>query len=343
MYRLLLFYNIMSKIVTGGITLKEKILALIKNCEGYISGEELSSILGITRSAVWKYIKALKEDGYIIDSVTNKGYCLKSCGNVLNEIEVADGLKTKYIGNEIIFLKKVDSTNEEIKRHAAKDAEEGLVAVAEQQLLGKGRLGRAWTSPKGTGLWFSILLRPEISPYYVAGITLASGLAVCKAIREFTGCNAKIKWPNDVICGNKKICGILTEMTAEADKINYVVVGIGINVNTTDFPVDIENKATSLYIETGEEIPRAKLLQKVLAQFENYIEMFLDDSQTDAMLSEYVELCATIDRTVSTVRNNTKITGKAIGIGKSGELKVRLPDGQVISVTSGEVTVQGIY
>lgn len=323
--------------------MKEKILALIRNCEGYISGEELSSILGITRSAVWKYIKALKEDGYIIDSVTNKGYCLKSCGNVLNEIEVANGLKTKYIGKEILFFKKIDSTNEEIKRRALKGEEEGLTVVAEQQLLGKGRLGKSWTSPKGTGLWFSVLLRPQISPYYVSGITLAAGLAVCNAIREVTGCNAKIKWPNDVICGNKKLCGILTEMTAEADKIDYVVTGIGINVNTKEFPVDIEHKATSLYLETGEEIPRAKLLQRVLAYLEHYTEMFLDENQTDKMLNEYVELCATINRTVTTMRNQGEITGKAIGIGKSGELKVRLDNGQIISVTSGEVTVQGIY
>ncbi len=323
-------------------TAKDKVLLLLKGSSDYISGEELSQRMGITRSAIWKYIKSLRDEGYQIDSVTNKGYKLVDSNNVLNAIELEEGLQTKNLGKKIIFLQSVDSTNQEVKRQAVNDAPHGTVVVAEQQFMGKGRLGRMWSSPPGTGIWFSFLLRPQITPSEIAGITLAAGLGVCKAIRQFTGLNALIKWPNDVIVGNKKICGILTEMTAEDDRVEYAVVGIGINVNMTEFAPEIRNKATSIAVETGSPINRADLFKVVLKWVEYYIDMYLTDIEK-SIIPEYTSLCATVGRQVTVTRGNNILRGNAVSVDSLGDLNVKLENGKIIAVNSGEVTVQGIY
>lgn len=323
-------------------SLKRKVLLLLKDSDDYISGEELSQILGITRSAIWKYIKALRNDGYVINSVTNRGYKLIDSSCVINDVELKNGLNTKWLGNNILYFDSIDSTNTEIKRVAQENAPHGTVAFAEEQLSGKGRLGRVWSSPKGSGLWFSFLLRPEIAPSQVAGITLAVGLGVCKAIRSYTGLEAKIKWPNDVIVENKKVCGILTEMTAETDRVNYVVVGVGINVNTKEFPYEIQHKATSLAIKKGMDIDRIKLFQNILECVEVYMDSYFVNLEA-SIIDEYTSLCATLERNVDVIRGKQKITGKAVRIGEFGDLIVRLENGQEVSINSGEVTVQGIY
>lgn len=186
--------------------MKEKVLLLLKEGE-YISGEKLSEILGVSRTAIWKAINSLRDDGYEIDSVTNKGYKLVKKPNVLNASTISEGLNVKVVGTEIITLKTVDSTNEEIKRKAHENARSGLVVISCEQTAGKGRLGRKWASNEG-GVYFSFLLRPELPPSDVSGITLAAGLGVCLAIRKFTGLDAKIKWPNDVIVGNLSLIHI---------------------------------------------------------------------------------------------------------------------------------------
>lgn len=322
--------------------MKNKILSLLKNSNEYISGEELSKKLNITRSAIWKYIKALKNEGYEIDSVTNKGYFLTNSKNAFNSEELENGLKTNIFAKETIFLKTVDSTNLEVKRKALSGAEHGLTVVSEEQTLGKGRIGKSWDSQKGVGLWFSILLKPDLAPCNIQNITLVAGLAVCKAVRSLTGCNAQIKWPNDVIIGKKKICGILTEMNAEADKINFAVVGIGINVNNEQFPIDISEKATSLYLETGSKVSRIKLLQSVLYNLENeFDEYMLTPDYVN--WEEYQSLCATIGRNVKIFINNKEVTGTATGVHSTGGLLVELENGKSVLITSGEAVVQGIY
>lgn len=322
--------------------IKNKVLLILKESEDYISGEEISQRMGITRSAIWKYIKALRNEGYVIDSVTNKGYKLTDSNSVINEYELTDDLQTEWLGKNLFYLQSVDSTNTEIKRLAQNGAEHGTVVVAEEQQTGKGRLGRVWSSPKGTGLWFSILLRPQIAPSEVAGITLATGLGVCKAIRRCTGLNALIKWPNDIVTGSKKLCGILTEMTAEADRIEYAVVGIGVNVNTKEFPEEIQHKATSLSIETGCDINRAKLFRKILTDTEKYIDSYLTNLEAD-IIDEYTSLCVTLGKQVTVTRGKSILKGIAVAIGNDGDLIVKTDDGENISVNSGEVTVQGIY
>lgn len=322
--------------------MKDKILQMLLHAHTYISGEDLSKELSITRSAIWKYIKALKEEGYTIDSVTNKGYRLTDSEHAFNAYELEKGLDTVILGREALFLKTVDSTNEEVKRQAKKGAEHGFIVVAEEQKSGKGRLGKVWDSSKGNGIWFSVLLRPDLDPSHIPGITLAAGLGVCKAIRAFTGCNAQVKWPNDIIVGNKKLCGILTEITAEADKIDYAVIGIGINANHLSFPAELSEKATSLQRETGAPVSRTKLLQAVLHELEYHLDEYMLNPQA-SFLSEYHELCATLGRTVTFVRNGQEYTGIARDIDTNGALLVKTEGGKMFTVTSGEVTVQGIY
>lgn len=323
--------------------MKEKILRMLKESEAYVSGQELSERLDVSRSAVWKHIKALKEEGYVINSVTNRGYLLKDIPELWNEQQVKENLKTLRLGRELLLLREVDSTNEELKRRARAGAAHGLVCVAEKQGAGKGRLGRAWSSPAGTGMWMSVLLRPDISPFEVSGITLAAGLAVCKAVQGLTGCAAKIKWPNDVVIGRKKICGILTEMSAESDRVDFVVVGIGVNVNTDSFPEGLAHKATSLKIETGgRPFSRTLLLCEVLRQLEIYTDEFVLNT-CGSITGEYKENCVTIGREVSAVRGGVQVMGEAVDVTLSGALVIRQKNGKLTEISSGEVVVQGIY
>ncbi len=322
--------------------INNKILLILKNSNDYISGEELSQLMGISRTAIWKHINTLRSKGYNIDSVTRKGYKLTTSKNIINEIELSDGLQTQTLGKPLIFMQEIDSTNTEIKRLAQKGYPHGTTVVAESQNLGKGRLGRMWSSPPYTGLWFSFLLRPQIPPHQISGITLATGLGVCKAIRDFTGCNALIKWPNDIIIENKKLCGILTEMTAEADRIEYAVVGIGVNVNTLEFSAEISHKATSLFIETQKQIDRSELFKKILSEVEKYVEKYLSNTQAN-IVDEYKKMCATLGREVTVTRSKHILKGTAVSVNEQGELIIKKENGKEIYVNSGEVTVQGIY
>lgn len=259
-----------------------------------------------------------------------------------NQQKLKEYLNTIQLGRNFVYIESVDSTNTQAKLLAQQGATNGTVVLAEHQTNGKGRLGRQWCSPKGAGLWFSILLRPQISPMQISGITLVTGLAVCKAIRKYTKLNALIKWPNDVIIGNKKLCGILTEMSAKTDKIDYVVVGVGINVNTLEFDEEIAQKATSLKKETGKTINREEFLTVVLGEIEECISLYLSNPN-NGISKEYIQLCATLGRQVTVSRGNNNIQGKAVTVTSNGDLVVETNEGKPILVNSGEVIVQGIY
>ena len=322
--------------------MQKKILDILLNADDFISGQEISEKLGVSRQAVWKAINALKEKGYEIQSVTNRGYRLVSSPNYLNESSLKSLLYNKIIGKNLIVLDSVDSTNDYLKKLGNEGCENGTVVAAREQTKGKGRLGRTWQSKKDDGIAFSVLLRPNVAPSEVSAITPLAGLAVCKAIREYTKLDCVIKWPNDIIVGRKKLVGILTEMSAEFDAVEYVITGIGINVDHTSFPEEIAFKATSLLLETGRHVDKNEFLACVLEHIENeFVKNNLE--LTSTALSEYTDLCATLGRSVTFQRGTRRISGMAVGVSEHGELKVMMSDGTICLVNSGEVTVQGIY
>ncbi|MBQ6559136.1 MAG: biotin--[Clostridia bacterium] len=314
--------------------MKQRILDILKNADDFVSGEDISNKTGISRAAVWKHIKSLKNKGYEIDSVTNRGYRLVLSPDLITAEEITQNLNTEFIGRRLFIYDETDSTNERAK---ASGEIEGSVFIAEVQNHGKGSRGRGWVSPRGTGIWHSILLKPDIPPSEVSQITLVAGLAVCKAI----GMGAKIKWPNDIVIGTKKVCGILTEMSAETDMVHYVVCGIGINVNTENFDAEIKHRATSMYIESGDKQIRNDIIARELNYFEYYYKKFLEGG-LGAILDEYKENCVTIGRDVTVIYKKENVTGKAVDIDENGALVVETADG-TIRVTSGEVSVRGIY
>lgn len=315
--------------------MKNKILNILSTADGYVSGENISERLGISRNAVWKHINKLRQEGYEIESVTKRGYKLISVPDVISAELIKDGLDTEFIGQNVVYYDETDSTNNEAKRNS--DMPDGTLFISEIQTGGKGRLGRAWVSPKGIGIWMSLLLKPHILPQDVAQITLVAGMATARSV----GCGAKIKWPNDVVIGSKKICGILTEMSAEIERVNYIVSGIGINVNTESFPDELKEKATSLYIESGRKFERYKIVQRFLKEFEILYKKFIKGGIA-AITDDYRELCVTIGKEVSVIYPNRTINGRAIDINNNGELIVETDKG-IIEVDSGEVSVRGMY
>src|SRR6056297_1639751 len=236
--------------------MKNKILKILKENKDYISGEKISNILNVSRTAVWKNINNLKEKGYKIDSISRKGYKLISSPDILTYEEITPYLKTENIGKNILYFDTIDSTNKKAKG-IAETSPDGTVVISKEQTAGRGRLGRNWSSPKGSSLLISILLKPEIDPSKVSNITLVGAVALVKTLEDL-GIEGLIKWPNDIIINGKKIAGILTEMSAEINQVNYIIMGIGVNlfVKTEEFHEDISHKAGSILSETGETIDR---------------------------------------------------------------------------------------
>lgn len=323
--------------------MKKKILNILrKSKDEYISGERLSEELGITRAGIWKHIKSLKEAGYVIESISNRGYKLISTPDIIDSEEILPLLTTKYIGRNFIHFDEVDSTNVQCRRACSNNPIEGMVVAAEEQTSGRGRLGRSWISPKGTGIWMSIVLKPNISPMVAPRATLIGAAAVYTALKEM-GISVGIKWPNDIVINGKKICGILTEMNAEIERVNYVIMGIGINVNMESFPDELKEKATSLKNELGNEVDRKKLVANILNNFEVFYEEFKNTGD----ISRVIEICKEgsllINKEVRVINGNNEVICTVIDIDDEGELIVKHKDGTIKRVISGEVSVRGIY
>lgn len=318
------------------IRVKQKILDILTSADDYISGEKMSQRLGISRAAVWKHIKSLKNEGYGIESVTNKGYRVVHVPDIISEHGIKSGLKTEFIGQNVRCVRETDSTNNEAARFSSMS--DGTVFTAEIQTGGKGRLGKEWVSQKKSGIWMSVLLKPYIAPPNAPEITLIAGLAVCRALKTF---GARIKWPNDIVIDGKKICGILTEMSAEIERVNYIVCGIGINVNTENFPKEISDKAASLYTVTGEKHNRCVIIRRVLEEFETLYKEYLQNGFAP-LRESYKALCVNIGRHADAVYRDKTVSGEAVDITDTGELVIKTTGGNVI-VSSGEVSVSGIY
>lgn len=321
--------------------MKERILELLKGSCDYISGEEISEKLKVSRTAVWKHINSLKNEGYIIESSSKKGYLYVKAPDILASYEIYPLLKTNYIGRKIIYFDTLDSTNTEIKKLANQEEKEGLVVISEEQTAGRGRLGRAWASPKYSSVYFSLLLRPMLKPYEVSGITIVMGTAVCRALRKYTGLDVKIKWPNDIIINSKKVCGILTEMNAEIDAVNYIIVGVGINVNISDFNEEIKEIATSLCIELKNDVSRKEVLAILLNEFELLYEEFKSNNLKN-ILDEFKVYSVTLGGRVRVISVNENYEGLAEDITEDGFLIVKKDNGDIKKVISGDVSVRGI-
>lgn len=318
---------------------KDKILQYLIQNHDFVSGQRLVEQFGISRSAVWKGINGLREEGIHIESITNRGYKLQEPERVLCVEEMKESRKDHKIGCNLLYFDCVESTNDTAKELALSGEQEGTVVVADKQSSGRGRRGRVWQSPQGGGLWFSILLRPAIAPEQAPCITLLAGMAVCHAIRKLTGLQAGIKWPNDILFHDKKLCGILTEMGGELEQVHYVVVGIGINVNISEFTAELQSIASSLSQETGKAWSRTKLLLAVLQEFEQYYQIYLTAKNFAPFREEYIKLCDTLGCNIS-VSGKACLTGLAEDITENGELQIRLPNGEKHIVYSGEVSVR---
>ena len=323
--------------------MKNEILRALRETDSYVSGQELCRKLGVSRTAVWKNIRSLQEDGYEIEAVTNRGYRLAGVPDTIAEEEVASRLQTERMGRQIRYFSRIDSTNQYAKRIAEEGAPDGTLIIADEQTAGKGRSGRTWVTPPAEAIAFTLLLRPKLSPDRISMVTLVMGLAVTNAVNSLYDVSAGIKWPNDVVIKGRKLCGILTEMSAEVRQVNYIVIGVGINANLTSFPEEIREIATSLRLELGCDINRAELIARVMTEFERLYAEFEAQGDLGAVMQEYNELCLNAGSKVRVLDPNGEYTGTSRGINSMGELLVETEDGKMQEVYAGEVSVRGIY
>jgi BirA family biotin operon repressor/biotin-[acetyl-CoA-carboxylase] ligase len=323
--------------ITGS---EELVLAFLAEADDdVVSGEAISDKLGLTRAAVWKHVEALRGQGYRIDAVATRGYRLVAVPDRLRALELRPLLNTHDVGQVLHCHEELGSTNDEAKALAEADAGHGEVVVAERQTAGRGRRGREWVSPARRNVAFSVILRPEdLPPARAPELTLVAAVAVCDALRH-SGADAGIKWPNDVLVGGRKIAGILTEMSAEADRVHWVVVGVGVNVNTRreDFPAELRGEATSLLIEREHPSPRALFLAACLTSLEGWYDRHAEEGFAP-IRQAWRERSVTLGQEVSVTTDGAQVVGLAEDIDETGALLVRTPAGTV-RVTSGDVAL----
>ncbi len=320
----------------------EILTALRAEKDGAVSGADLSQKLGVSRAAIWARIEELRSLGYDIAASPHLGYRLVSVPDVLH----ADDLRSllpdvKIVGRDIRVFQETTSTNDVIEKLARDDVKEGVVVFAESQTKGRGRLGRKWISPASKGLWFSVLLRPEIRPQAATQLTVASATALARAIRLQTNLSPEIKWPNDILIRGKKVAGILTELSAELDRVKYLILGIGVdvNLNASEFPADVRKLATSLKIETGRAINRAELAAAILAELDSDYARICD-GQFESVANEWEQYCTTIGHNVTIRIGGRAIQGQAESLDSDGALLLRTQHGRLERIIGGDVTVE---
>lgn len=315
--------------------MKSKILEILEKKGDYVSGEEISKEIGISRAAVWKHIKKLRELDYEIDSKTNEGYKLIKSPEKQIEFELERLLETKIIGKKILFFEEVDSTNNKAKQIALEE-NEGTVVISEMQTSGRGRRGREWYSPKG-GVYVSFVLKPNVSPEKASQLTLVSSLALVKTLNSMdNNLNAKIKWPNDILISGKKISGILTELSADVEKINYIVVGVGINLNT-EKEILPEN-GTSLKIEMKEEVSIKLFLKSFLEHYDSIYQEYIN-GKIDLIIERWKDNSDTLGKKVKIIGINETFEGLAKDIDENGALILQTKEKE-IKVYSGDVSLR---
>jgi BirA family biotin operon repressor/biotin-[acetyl-CoA-carboxylase] ligase len=324
------------------MTTDAKILSALRANPDGVSGADLAEQLAISRAAVWARMDELRQAGYEIEAGPHFGYRLVNSPDALHADDLLARLgETKVIGRDIRVFEETTSTNDVIEKLARDGVKEGAVVFAESQTKGRGRLGRKWTSPTHKGLWFSILLRPKLSPQETTQLTVASAIALRRAIKNVTGVSADIKWPNDLLIGGKKVVGILTEMSAEVDRVRHVILGIGVDVNqdATEFPPELRKIATSLKVEAGVEICRAELAVEILRELDfDYARICGGKFSTVA--DEWEAGCATIGKKVSVQMGARLIRGCAESLDDDGALLVRTEHGHLERIIGGDVTLE---
>ena len=314
--------------------MKNKIIAILKSSTRPCSGEDISRQLKISRAGIWKNIQELRKEGYNIEAASSVGYRLLTPPDKLLAREIQYGLETKYLGKDVVHYDSIESTMDAAFRLGMDGAEEGTLVCAEEQTKGKGRLGRLWLSPKSKGIYMSLILRPPLASTEISKLTLLSAVATCEAIKKVSGVQAAIKWPNDLLVNDKKIAGILTEMSAEMDKVRFIVIGIGINVNTDHN--QLLDTATSIKEEARTRISRVKLVQEILLSFEYWYDSLKADGFTPA-ITRWKQLSGTLGRRVRIVEANIEIEGEAVDLDEYGGLIIRNDQGDTIKRMTGDI------
>lgn len=321
-----------------------RILGILREREGYISGQDISREMGISRTAVWKNVEKLRETGYTIDAVSNRGYRLIRSVDLPTSDEIGRYLAESYSKPQVVFMKTVDSTNNLAMMLAGQGATHGTVVTADMQTSGRGRKGRQWHSPPGSNLYLSIILRPPVPPAEASQIPILTVIASMRALRRLApDLTCSVKWPNDIYCDGKKISGTLCEMKAEMDSVEHVVAGTGINVNTDPSKENMPESATSLFMETGRRFCRAELAARFLEDFQNAFDAWLAEGSLRTFIPEWESRSLLLGSRVD-VRTATKIvTGTAMGIAENGALKLQLRDGSQRLIYAGDATLHGEY
>ena len=329
--------------------IKTSILRMIRQSSGYVSGQSLCEALGVSRTAVWKYVNQLKEEGYEFDAVSNKGYRIVKYPDIITREEIESMLPEGLAVTNVVYYHETDSTNTRAKQAAEDGEKSGTLFITECQTGGRGRRGRTWESPAGSGIWMSLLLRPEIKPFDASMLTIVAAMGMKDAIEEIIGggtgqggIHCKIKWPNDIVLGDRKICGMLTEMSAETDWINYVVIGIGVNVNTTEFDDSIKDTASSILLQTGSSVKRSDVVVAFARHFSKYYDEFLKKCNLSGLADDYNKALINVGRDVKIVERDGSFVAKAVGIDETGSLIVE-KDGDTKRIVAGEVSVRGLY
>ncbi|GIP20070.1 biotin--[acetyl-CoA-carboxylase] ligase [Paenibacillus sp. J22TS3] len=313
----------------------------MENPGEYLSGEEISRRLSISRAAVWKQINKLREAGYEFDAISRRGYRLVQKPSRLNAVTLMGTMRTDVLGRQLKVLDVTTSTQEDVRRLAEEGAQEGTLVIAEEQTVGRGRFGRKWFSPPGKGIWMSLLLRPGLPLSCAPQLTLLTAVAVCRAIRSVTGVDSGIKWPNDLLVHGRKICGILLESVAEDERIRYCIAGIGIDANMTaeDYPEELRDKVSSLRLESGQPIDRESLIGAVMSELEKLYKLYLEEG-FGPIAHLWEALSVTINQEVTLNTPQGPVTGYATGIDMSGAL-ILDQDGRKTLIFSGDVQLGG--
>lgn len=321
---------------------RTKLIEAFSNANGeFLSGQALADILGCSRTAIWKHIEELRKEGFELEAIRNKGYRIINTPKNMTENELRLGLKTTIFGKTIHYLESTDSTQKVAHRLAQEGCPDGTLVIAEEQTNGRGRLARVWHSPKYTGIWMSLVLRPKLPPAKAPQFTLIAAVAVAQAIEDVCKISPDIKWPNDLLLNGKKITGILTELQADSDKIDAIIMGIGMNVNQkeADFPIELHDIATSLAIETGKEISRSNLVKRILENLEKYYLIYLKNGFAPLkLLWESYAVSLGKDIIARTISGN--ISGKALGITDEGVLKIQDYNGQIHEIYSADIEIK---